>query len=113
MKIFSTKQIKKWEEFTIDNQSISDLQLMERAANSCVDWLIKKFDNTPSFSIFCGKGNNGGDGFAIARLLYLKGFDVIIFANENQDYSENSSVNFDRCKEISGIKILNYEDVDD
>ena len=113
MKIFSTKQIKKWEMFTIDNQSISDLQLMERAANSCVDWLVKKFDNTPSFSIFCGNGNNGGDGFAIARLLYLKGFDVIIFANENQDYSENSSVNFDRCKEISGIKILNYEDVDD
>ena len=113
MKVFSALQIKKWDSDSIQNEPISSLQLMERAADSCVDWLVKRFKNNESFSVFCGNGNNGGDGFAIARLLYNKGFDVIIFANENQDYSENSSGNFDRCKEMSGIEILNYENVDD
>ena len=112
MKIFSAQQIKKWDEFTIENEPISSIQLMESAANSCVDWLVKRFRNDQSFCIFCGSGNNGGDGFTIARLLYQKGFDVNVFANENQNYSENAGINFERCQEISGIKVLNYENVD-
>jgi NAD(P)H-hydrate epimerase len=69
MKIFSAAQIKQWDTFTIENEPISSVDLMERAATACCKWLIGKNFGTFHFRIFCGKGNNGGDGLAIARML--------------------------------------------
>ena len=113
MIIFSALQIKKWDCFSILNEPVSSLQLMERASTICTDWLLKNYEYKHSFSIFCGNGNNGGDGFVIARLLYHAGFDVTVFTNQNQEYSADALVNVERCKAISGIDILNFEQVDD
>lgn len=71
MKILSAEQIRKWDEFTILNEPVSSLDLMERAAAKCTAWIELKFKNKV-FKIFCGKGNNGGDGLAIARQLSEK-----------------------------------------
>ncbi|MDQ0476552.1 NAD(P)H-hydrate dehydratase [Chryseobacterium sp. MDT2-18] len=111
MKIFSAPQIKKWDSFSIENQRISSLQLMERAAQSCVKWFLENFESKCSFAVFCGFGNNGGDGFAIARLLYSKGFDVTVFTGKNEKFSEDALINFQRCNDISGIEILDFEKV--
>ena len=113
MKIFSGLQIKKWDAFTILNQPISSAQLIENAAHSCVNWLVEYYSVNHPVIIFCGKGNNGGDGFAIARLLFDKGFDVTVFANPNSNYSEDALVNFKRCAEISGIDILDFDTLDE
>jgi len=69
MKIFSAAQIKQWDAFTIVNEPIASIDLMERAATTCCKWLIGKNFGAFHFRIFCGKGNNGGDGLAIARML--------------------------------------------
>lgn len=69
MKIFSALQIKQWDAFTIANEPILSIDLMERAATACFKWLLGKNFGTFHFRIFCGKGNNGGDGLAIARML--------------------------------------------
>ncbi len=69
MKIFSATQLKKWDAFTIANEPVTSIDLMERAATACCKWLIGKNFGQQQFRIFCGKGNNGGDGLAIARLL--------------------------------------------
>lgn len=69
MKIFSAAQISQWDVFTIENEPVSSINLMERAATACCNWLIGKNFGAFHFRIFCGKGNNGGDGLAIARLL--------------------------------------------
>ncbi len=69
MKIFSAAQIKQWDSFTIENEPIPSIDLMERAATACCKWLIGKNFGVFHFRIFCGKGNNGGDGLAIARML--------------------------------------------
>jgi hydroxyethylthiazole kinase-like uncharacterized protein yjeF len=69
MKIFSAAQIKKWDAYTIANEPIPSINLMERAATACCKWLIGKNYGAFHFRIFCGKGNNGGDGLAIARML--------------------------------------------
>jgi ADP-dependent NAD(P)H-hydrate dehydratase / NAD(P)H-hydrate epimerase len=69
MKIFSSSQIKQWDAFTITNEPILSVDLMERAATACCKWLIGKNFGAFHFRIFCGKGNNGGDGLAIARML--------------------------------------------
>jgi ADP-dependent NAD(P)H-hydrate dehydratase / NAD(P)H-hydrate epimerase len=69
MKILSAEQIRKWDEYTIANEPISSLDLMERAATKCTKWLLNQNVHNKAIKIFCGKGNNGGDGLAIARLL--------------------------------------------
>lgn len=80
MKILSAEQIRKWDEFTILNEPVSSIDLMERAAARCTGWIEEKGFEDKSFKIFCGKGNNGGDGLAIARQLAEKNFlcDVYI-----------------------------------
>jgi len=68
MQILDSGQIRKWDEFTIQHEPILSIDLMERAAATCYQWLMQHYDGK-SYSIFCAKGNNGGDGLAIARML--------------------------------------------
>ncbi len=112
MKIFSTNQIRKADAFTIENEPVSSVNLMERAASACVIHLKKNSKQNQTFAVFCGPGNNGGDGFAIARLLYLDGFDVTVFTDlKNTDHmSHDAKVNFERLKPVSGIDLLDFED---
>ena len=78
MKILSAEEIKAWDQYTIGHEPILSIDLMERASAQCVDWLLNKFPETESFAIFCGKGNNGGDGLAIARMLVEKHYNVSV-----------------------------------
>ena len=61
MKILNAPQIKEADEFTIKNEPIASIDLMERAANACTRYLLKHFTDESEFIIFCGKGNNGGN----------------------------------------------------
>jgi NAD(P)H-hydrate epimerase len=76
MKLLSTQQIQEWDAYTIHNEPISSIDLMERAAKACVSYIITEATVNSNIKIFCGKGNNGGDGLAIARQLIKKGFRV-------------------------------------
>ena len=69
MEILSAEQIRAWDEYTMQHEPIASIDLMERAAGSCLSWLEKAGYLGRSFSIYCGKGNNGGDGLALARML--------------------------------------------
>lgn len=69
MKIFSAPQIRNWDAYTIAHEPVASIDLMERAAATCCKWLLGKNFGHHHFRIFCGKGNNGGDGLAIARML--------------------------------------------
>ncbi|MGZ5135409.1 MAG: NAD(P)H-hydrate dehydratase [Flavitalea sp.] len=68
MQILTSNQIRAWDEFTIQLEPIASIDLMERAAANCYEWIIKHYGGK-SFSIFCAKGNNGGDGLSIGRML--------------------------------------------
>ena len=69
MEILSADQIRAWDEYTIQHEPIASVDLMERAAKSCLTWLEKNGYVGRVFAIYCGKGNNGGDGLALARML--------------------------------------------
>jgi NAD(P)H-hydrate epimerase len=56
------------------------------------------------------KGNNGGDGFAIARMLHLKGFDVDVFTNTKAKFSSDAGNNFRELKEFSGVFIREFKE---
>lgn len=70
MKILSVEQIRQADAYTIQNEPIASLDLMERAAQRLFEWLYKRVSGDRIVKIFCGMGNNGGDGFALARLLF-------------------------------------------
>lgn len=94
MKLFNAKQIADWDAYTLQQEPVSSLQLMERAALACVDWLLSNSYLSHSIQIFCGKGNNGGDGLAIARLLIERGFQPQTFILEfgkigSDDFQQN------------------------
>ena len=112
MKILTATQIKNCDTATIE-KGISSISLMEKAATKCCDWMTDYFRNAEKFLIFCGNGNNGGDGFAIARILYEKGFDIEVFINkENMKFSRDAEINFKKIKPISGITIKDYSEFD-
>ena len=91
MKILSVDQIRKLDASTITNEPISSLDLMERAAHTFSWWFCNQFQNKQPVIIFCGKGNNGGDGLAVARILSQKSFSVQVFIVE---HSTNASADF-------------------
>lgn len=82
MKIFTADQIRAWDAYTIEHEPILSIDLMERAAVKCTEWLIHNHHAKQPLHIFCGKGNNGGDGLAIARLLLQKGCTVSVYILE-------------------------------
>ena len=82
MKILSAAEIREWDQYTIQHEPILSIDLMERAALACVNWITKEYSEVTSFGIFCGKGNNGGDGLAIARMLLERNYPVSIYILE-------------------------------
>jgi NAD(P)H-hydrate epimerase len=78
MKILSADDIRLWDQYTIQQEPVTSLNLMERAAGKCADWLLGQYPDAASFGIFCGKGNNGGDGLAIARMLMEQKIPVTV-----------------------------------
>ncbi len=78
MKILNAEQIRAWDQYTIEHEPIASIDLMERAATKCFEWLEENSWFVHAFSIFCGKGNNGGDGLAIARMLAGRGCTVSV-----------------------------------
>ena len=83
MHILTADQVRAWDEFTILHEPVASIELMERAAKACVTWLFDSGFKGKEFIIFCGKGNNGGDGLAIARMLSQSGHIVQVYILES------------------------------
>ena len=79
--IYNSEQIKAWDSFTIAHEPVSSINLMERAATLCTKQILAT-NLFKSVSVFCGVGNNGGDGLVIARLLHQRGIKVEVFIVE-------------------------------
>lgn len=110
MKIFTAEQIRSWDQFTISHEPVSSIQLMERASMAAAHWISEHCKNHKKLAVFCGNGNNGGDGLAVSRLLYLKGFDVDVFVSDaKRKFSEDASVNLKRLRDLSGISVRKFD----
>jgi NAD(P)H-hydrate epimerase len=112
MKVLSAKQIREADAYTIAHEPVKSIDLMERAATACVKWIeeeyvnLKKNFNEGVLHIFCGPGNNGGDGLAIARLLAGKRNNIHVYIiHAGGKYSEDFLINEERLKPVRGITI--------
>ncbi len=103
MKIFSAQQMRLADQVTMQSENINSLQLMERAASQIFNLLHNRLQGAPiPIHVFCGLGNNGGDGLVISRLLLEHGYHVRTYiVNFSENRSKEFLVNYDRLKEIA------------
>lgn len=112
MKILSAKQVKEADAFSIKNEPIKSIDLMERASLACFDWIISRFDKDKPFVVFAGIGNNGGDGLAIARMLAEKGYSVLVYLVQySSSFSKDLDINLERIKRNKAITLETLTDV--
>jgi hydroxyethylthiazole kinase-like uncharacterized protein yjeF len=105
MKIFSSDQIKNIDSYTIENEPVKSVDLMERAAHKLLEWIIKRYEKPAHFIIFAGPGNNGGDGLALARLLKENRYDVEIhYVSFTDKVSGDWTINSGRLKPLRTIQ---------
>ena len=102
MKLLTAEQFRLADAYTIKTEPISSVDLMERAATSCVDVITKFTDEKDLICILCGPGNNGGDGLAIARMLAESGKNVsVILTDKSDKLSPDAATNFQRLQKTS------------
>lgn len=112
MKILTPEQMYQADIITIRNEKINSTDLMERAGTVLTDRILKVISKKQKISIFCGTGNNGGDGLVIGRLLLQYKYDVKIFVMKySKKYSNDMLENYNRFFQLhkNNIKIIQNE----
>ena len=106
MKIFSVDKIRKADLFTIKNEPISSINLMERASSKLFEWIVGHVKSDKKIFIFAGLGNNGGDGLALGRMLANNGYQVAInIIQYSKNTSDDFQINFERLTEATGLEV--------
>ena len=91
------------DEATIESEPILSVDLMERAAKNFVSKYCKYYSKKNPVAVFCGQGNNGGDGLAIARLLHKEDFIVEVFVLVQKKSSADFDTNHFRIQQIKKL----------
>ena len=107
MKIFPTYRIKELDTYTIEQEPIASIDLMERAAEALTDALVERWsDKDTPFVLFAGPGNNGGDALAVARLLAQRGYRQLqaVLFNPKGDLSADCQINVDRLIRVPEVR---------
>ena len=105
MKVVTAAEIRKIDQDTIEGIGIPGVVLMETAGSEIVRAIERHYPTAQRFSVFVGKGNNGGDGLAIARQLAHAGHDVRIFLVSSADsFTKEARTNLDIARNL-GLQI--------
>jgi len=115
MKILNPTQIQKVDLFTIENEPIASIDLMERAAKACTKRILELYpDRDTPICIGVGPGNNGGDGLAIARLLYQEGYLIqVCILSPGAAPSQDFKTNFGKLESLRMLNLIELNEVSD
>ncbi|RSK42860.1 NAD(P)H-hydrate dehydratase [Hymenobacter perfusus] len=113
MKLLSPAQTRALDQATSEVQGSTSLELMERAATAVFDWLLTELQPayTTPIHLFCGPGNNGGDGLALARLLHGAGYAVHVWLLPADRHSADFAANHHQlpreinCQELDAARL--------
>ncbi len=101
MKFFSAEQIRDIDAYTIANEPIASIDLMERASDAMFGWIAKNLPASNKYIFVCGPGNNGGDGLALARMMFFAGYNIEVCYLNSSWYSVDFSANLSRLKKTN------------
>ena len=105
IKIFSTDKVKALDQYTIQNEPISSIDLVERAATTFTSEFCRRFTKQNRIIVFAGQGNNGADALAIARLLAEAGYRVESYLfNPTMQLTPDCEQNKQRLLQMANIR---------
>ncbi len=108
--ILHTKDIRAWDSFTIANEPIASVNLMERAARTLGKALLSLLQPQQRILVFCGSGNNGGDGVALAVMLFRLGYTVsVCYVQDPAAGSDDFTHWHDRFSKMEGPVVQKAE----
>ncbi|MDP4267445.1 MAG: NAD(P)H-hydrate dehydratase [Bacteroidota bacterium] len=114
MKIFTSKDIREADAYTIENEPISSVDLMERAAGVFYECFVSLIEKQDKIAVFAGVGNNGGDGLVVARMLHQNFYNVRVYiVNFSEKRSPDFLTNFERLSSLSPELISEINEGDD
>ena len=103
--LYNTSQIHNLDSFAIKKLQVPPIVLMENAAIGIYQSILERFDNLKSIGFVCGKGNNGGDGYTVARHFSNAGYDIKVLSfGDNTNRSDSCETNFTILKELSSYR---------
>lgn len=109
MRILTADEMRAADRAAIEEWGIPGLVLMENAALGVVEAICRRFDEASKIVIFCGPGNNGGDGLAVARHLMLRRFEPrILLLGWSRNRSEDAQRQLEIC-ERQGVPLTRIE----
>ncbi|MBN2668462.1 MAG: NAD(P)H-hydrate dehydratase [Bacteroidales bacterium] len=109
MKLFTADSVRQADAFTILNEPISSIDLMERAATEAYLRILKLIKKEDKILVLVGPGNNGGDGLVVARLLLENRFNVdVIDVGISENYTPDFQINRDRLENMKSSSIEQY-----
>lgn len=107
MKIFTSSQVHELDKYTIENEPIESIALMERAAKALTQAITGVWNNTTPVIVFAGPGNNGGDALAVARLLSERDYQVTVYLfNISGSLSPDCAQNKRRLQETKRVQFI-------
>ncbi|HEC44383.1 MAG TPA: NAD(P)H-hydrate dehydratase [Bacteroides sp.] len=111
MKIFTSEQVRSIDAYTIENEPIASIDLMERASVQIASWMGEVFEGERPFAFLVGPGNNGGDGLAVARMLAGMNYVVEVFLIRiSKKLSPDAAINLERLQRQGKVGITEVED---
>jgi hydroxyethylthiazole kinase-like uncharacterized protein yjeF len=114
MRILSAEAMREVERAAIEDLGVPSLVLMENAAIGVVEAVAEAFADARSAAIFCGPGNNGGDGLAVARHLFVRGWEARIFLVTNgHEPAGDAAVQLAICRkaELQILEVASEKDL--
>ncbi|MEX0596174.1 MAG: NAD(P)H-hydrate epimerase, partial [Candidatus Paceibacterota bacterium] len=117
MNFYNTEQIRRWDEFTMNNEPIASFDLMERAARRALDAMLQIVKPSDKIFIVCGNGNNGGDGLVMAKALLDKSYQaVVVYFNSHELFSKDALYHFHILEKAYPKQIIqtneNFDNID-
>lgn len=108
--IYQTQQIREFERLATERFGISPQMMMQRAGKAAFDFLLRRWPQAQRITIFCGGGNNGGDGYVLAQLAVERKLEVTIFQVGKVDNTkEIACAALNECRKAN-ITIKPYDD---
>ncbi len=114
LSLYRAEQVRAMDRYAIDQVGIAGQVLMERAGQAAWDLLIDKWPQATKIAVFCGPGNNGGDGYVVARLAKEAGLTVHLYSKVTEKALQGDAKTVaEQWLEAGGeIKVWNIKEVE-